>query len=103
MDRANSWKGAPEGVRARRARTLSLVLSELGCLGMQPQSVMKFRRRLNMGETDGEQVPRVLEIVREEADGEPIHPSRMWAEQSARASRRASTSACSGVGLWAPH
>ncbi|KAL0803164.1 hypothetical protein Bca101_058340 [Brassica carinata] len=31
---------------------------ESGCLGMQPQSGGKFRPRLNMGETDSEQVPR---------------------------------------------
>ncbi|KAL0641949.1 hypothetical protein Bca4012_103649 [Brassica carinata] len=52
-------RGARE-VRARRADPVAPrgAVYESGCLGMQPQSGGKFRPRLNMGETDGEQVPR---------------------------------------------
>ncbi|CAN6973632.1 unnamed protein product [Brassica rapa subsp. trilocularis] len=53
-DRAQvPWKGAPERVRAPscpdRVAPRGAVY-ESGCLGMQPQSGGKFRRRLNMGE-----------------------------------------------------
>ncbi|KAL0641115.1 hypothetical protein Bca4012_103526 [Brassica carinata] len=54
-------RGAREG-ESPSCRTLSHhagAVYESGCLGMQPQSGGKFRPRLNMGETDSEQVPRV--------------------------------------------
>ncbi|KAL0641944.1 hypothetical protein Bca4012_103157 [Brassica carinata] len=53
-------RGAREG-ESPSCRTLSHhagAVYESGCLGMQPQSGGKFRPRLNMGETDSEQVPR---------------------------------------------
>ncbi|KAL0744969.1 hypothetical protein Bca101_100914 [Brassica carinata] len=59
-DRAQGpWKGAPERVRAPSCPDPVAprgAVYESGCLGMQPQSGGKFRPRLNMGETDGEQV-----------------------------------------------
>ncbi|KAL0752669.1 hypothetical protein Bca101_090336 [Brassica carinata] len=61
-DRAQvPWKGAPERVRAPSCPDPVAprgAVYESGCLGMQPQSGGKFRPRLNMGETDSEQVPR---------------------------------------------
>ncbi|KAL0746015.1 hypothetical protein Bca101_101484 [Brassica carinata] len=102
----SSWKGAPE----------------------RPQSGGKFRPRLNMGETDSEQVPRgkdekdfekrvkeCLKLSGGKRMGPAMRPGRMRTEQSVRRSirawtdaikhapRRASASACSGAGLWAPH
>ena len=53
-DRAKvSWKGAPERVRAPSCLDPVAprgVVSESGCLGMQPKVGGKFRPRLNIGE-----------------------------------------------------
>ncbi|KAL0803158.1 hypothetical protein Bca101_058334 [Brassica carinata] len=65
-DRAQvPWKGAPERVRAPSCPDPVAprgAVYESGCLGMQPQSGGKFRPRLNMGETDSEQVPRGKDV-----------------------------------------
>ncbi|KAL0641208.1 hypothetical protein Bca4012_103082 [Brassica carinata] len=83
-DRAQvPWKGAPERVRARRARTLSHhagAVYESGCLGMQPQSGGKFRPRLNMGAR-----PMANKYREHAPHGVPRHLRAQ------------------GVGLWAPH
>ncbi|KAL0642116.1 hypothetical protein Bca4012_102898 [Brassica carinata] len=83
---------------------------ESGCLGMQPQSGGKFRPRLNMGETDSEQVPRgkdekdfekrvkeCLKLSGGKRMGPAMRPGRMRTEQSVRRSIRSWTDAIKAV------